>query len=101
VVPGSPVAQGTPNEEEQQQQDHNEDRDNEEYSPLSDTDGEKLYRDAEEIESFRAEAPVPAGRDVGSARTLVHHLCSQVSDQGNPASRVSGVQGRRGDLPGA
>jgi hypothetical protein len=66
VVPGSPATQGTP-VEEQQQQDHNvnnedEDEDNEEYSPLSDTDGEKVYRDAEEMESFRVEAPVPIDR---------------------------------------
>jgi hypothetical protein len=57
VVPGSPATQGTP-VEEQQQQDHNvnnEDEDNEEYSPLSDTD-------AEEMESFRVEAPVPIDR---------------------------------------
>jgi hypothetical protein len=37
----------------------------------------------------------------GSARTLGHHLCSQVSDQGNPTSRAGGVQGHRGDLLGA
>jgi hypothetical protein len=62
VVLGSPGAQGTPDEEEQQQQDNDEGKDNEEYSPLSDTEGEKLYRDVEEIESFGAEAPVPTGR---------------------------------------
>jgi hypothetical protein len=57
-------AQGAP-VEEQQQEDHdinNEDKDNEEYSPLSDPEGEKLYRDAEEMESFGAEAPVPISR---------------------------------------
>jgi hypothetical protein len=52
VVLGSPAAQGTPDGEQQQQQDHDEDKDDEEYSPLSNTEGEKLYRDAEEIESF-------------------------------------------------
>jgi hypothetical protein len=36
---------------EQQQQHHDKDKDDEEYSPLSDTEGEKLYRDAKEIES--------------------------------------------------
>jgi hypothetical protein len=51
VVPGSQAAQGTPAEEQQQQEDHdvdNEDKDDEEYSPLSDNEGEKLYRDADE-----------------------------------------------------
>jgi hypothetical protein len=28
-------------------------------TPLSDTEGEKLYRDVEEMESYGAEAPVP------------------------------------------
>jgi hypothetical protein len=68
VAPRSPAAQGAPTKEEEQQQqqeDHNinnEDEDNEEYSPLSDTEGEKLYKDAKEMESFRAEAPVPIDR---------------------------------------
>jgi hypothetical protein len=62
VVPRCPAAQGTPVEGEQQQQDHDEDKDDEEYSPLSNTEGEKLYRDTEEIESFEAEASVPTGR---------------------------------------
>jgi hypothetical protein len=48
LVPGSLLAHGTPDEEAQQQQEHDEDKDNEEYSPLSDTEGDKLYRDAEE-----------------------------------------------------
>jgi hypothetical protein len=47
VVPGSPAAQGTLDEVEQQQQDHDEGKDDEECSPLSDTEGEKQYRDAE------------------------------------------------------
>jgi hypothetical protein len=47
VVPGSPAAQSTPDEEEQQHQDHDEYKDDEVYSPLSDTEGEKLYRDVE------------------------------------------------------
>jgi hypothetical protein len=29
---------------------------------LNDTEGEKLYRDAEEMESFGAKTPVPTGR---------------------------------------
>jgi hypothetical protein len=56
VIPGGPATQGTLDEEEQQQQDHDEDKDNEEYSPLSVTEGQKLYRDAKDIESFGAEA---------------------------------------------
>jgi hypothetical protein len=62
VVPWSPAAQGTPDEEEKQQQDYDEDKDDEEYSPLRDKEGEKLYRDAKEIESFWAEALVSTGR---------------------------------------
>jgi hypothetical protein len=37
---------------------------------LSDTEGKKLYRDAEEMESFRAEALVPTGR----LQALLGHL---------------------------
>jgi hypothetical protein len=70
VVPGSPAAQGTPDEEEEHQQDHDEDKDDEEYSPLSDTEGKKLYRDVEEIESFRAKTPVPTSR----LQALLGHL---------------------------
>jgi hypothetical protein len=65
VVPGSPAAQGTPIEEQQQEEVHdvnNEDKKDEEYSPLSDTEGEKMYKDAEEMESYGAEPPVPIGR---------------------------------------
>jgi hypothetical protein len=67
VVPGSLTAQGTPTlEQPQQQEDHkntnNEENDDEEYSPLSDTEFERMYRDADEVESFRHEALVPTGR---------------------------------------
>jgi hypothetical protein len=54
-----------PTEEQQLQEDHdvnNEDEDDEEYSPLIDNEGEKLYRDADERESFGAEALIPTGR---------------------------------------
>jgi hypothetical protein len=73
VVPGSLAAQGAPAEEQQQQEDHdvdNEDEDNKGYSPLSDNEGEKLYRDADERESFSAEASIPTGR----LRALLGHL---------------------------
>jgi hypothetical protein len=39
-----------------------EDKPDEENSPLSDTEDKKMYRDADEVESFEAEAPVLAGR---------------------------------------
>jgi hypothetical protein len=42
----------------------------EEQLPLSDTELEKLYRDADEVESFRAESPILAGR----LRALLMHL---------------------------
>jgi hypothetical protein len=73
VVPSSPAAQGAPAEEQQQEEDHdvdNENEDNEEYSPLCDNEGEKLYRDADERESFGAEAPIPTGR----LHALLGHL---------------------------
>jgi hypothetical protein len=85
VVPGSPVAQGAP-AEEQQEEDHdvnNEDKDDEEYSPLSDTEGEKLYRDIEEIESFGVEALVPTRR----LQALLGHLGITSA----PRYRIKGV----------
>jgi hypothetical protein len=39
-----------------------EDDDEEEYSPLSDSEYENLYHDANERESYRVEALVPVGR---------------------------------------
>jgi hypothetical protein len=63
VVPESPTAQDTPVEEQQQPEDHDtEDRTNEEHPPPSDTEDEKMYRDADEVESFRVESPILAGR---------------------------------------
>jgi hypothetical protein len=47
-----------------------EEKTNEEHPPPSDTEAEKLYRDADEVESFGAEAPVLAGR----LRALLEHL---------------------------
>jgi hypothetical protein len=47
-----------------------EDKTDEEHPPLSDTEAEKMYRDADEVESFRAEAPVLTGR----LRALLEHL---------------------------
>jgi hypothetical protein len=70
VVPESPTAQDSP-AEEQQPEDHNiEDKTNEEHPPPSDTEDEKMYRDADEVESFRAESPILIGR----LRALLEHL---------------------------
>jgi hypothetical protein len=72
VVPESPTTQGSPAEEQQQPKDHDiEDKADEEYPPLSNTRDEKMYRDADEVESFRAEAPILTGR----LRALLEHLC--------------------------
>jgi hypothetical protein len=86
VVPGNPAAQGAPAEEQQQQEGHDvnsEDEDDEEYSPLSDIEGEKVYRDTEEMESFRAEARVSTGR----LWALLGHL----GITSTPRYRVKGV----------
>jgi hypothetical protein len=71
VVPESPTAQDTPTEEQQQLEDHNtEDKTNEEHPPPSDTEDEKMYRDADEVESFGTESLILAGR----LRALLKHL---------------------------
>jgi hypothetical protein len=63
VVPESPMAQDSPTEEQQQLRGHDtEDKTDEEHPPLNDTKAEKLYRDADKVEFFGAEAPVLAGR---------------------------------------
>jgi hypothetical protein len=71
VIPESPTAQDSSVEEQQQPGDHDtEDKTNEEHPPPSDTKFEKMYRDADEVESFGVEAPVLAGR----LRALLEHL---------------------------
>jgi hypothetical protein len=63
VVPESPTAQDSSAEEQQQPGDHDtEDKTDKEHPPLSDTKAEKMYRDADEVESFVAESPILAGR---------------------------------------
>jgi hypothetical protein len=63
AVPKSPTAQNSPAKEQQQPEGHDtEDKTNEEHPPPSDTEAEKMYRDADEVESFEAEAPILAGR---------------------------------------
>jgi hypothetical protein len=70
VVPESPTTQDSP-AEEQQPEDHGiEDKSDEEQPPPSDTEPEKMYRDADEVESFRAESPILTGR----LRALLEHL---------------------------
>jgi hypothetical protein len=71
VVLESPMTQDSLAEEQHQPKDHDiEDEANEGYPPPSDAEDEKMYRDADEVESFRIEAPVLAGR----LRALLEHL---------------------------
>jgi hypothetical protein len=71
VVPESPMAQDSPAEEQQQLEDQDiEDKTNEEQPPPSDTEAEKMYRDADKVESFGAESLILAGR----LRALLEHL---------------------------
>jgi hypothetical protein len=70
VVPESPTAQDSPTEEQQPEDHGTEDKTNEEQPPRSDTEPEKMYRDADEVESFRAESLILAGR----LRALLEHL---------------------------
>jgi hypothetical protein len=71
VVPESPTSQDSPADEQQQPKDQDiEDKAHEEYTPPSNAEDEKMYRDADEVESFGVEAPVLAGR----LRALLEHL---------------------------
>jgi hypothetical protein len=70
VVPESPTAKDSPAEEQQPEDPDTEDKTDEEQLPSSDTELEKLYRDADEVESFGAESPILAGR----LRALLEHL---------------------------
>jgi hypothetical protein len=70
VVPESPTVQDSPAEEQQLEDHGTEDKTNKEHPPLSDTEPEKMYRDADEVESFGAESPILAGR----LRALLEHL---------------------------
>jgi hypothetical protein len=62
VVPESPTAQGSPAKEQQPEDPGTEDKTDEEQLPPSDTEPEKLYRDADEVESFGADSPILASR---------------------------------------
>jgi hypothetical protein len=71
VVPESPTTKGSPAEEQEQPKDQDvEDKANKGYPHSSDTEDEKMYRDADEGESFGDEAPVLAGK----LRALLEHL---------------------------
>jgi hypothetical protein len=70
VVPESPTAQDSPVEEQQPEDPGTEDKTNEGQLPPSDTEPEKLYRDADEVESFGVESPILTGR----LRALLEHL---------------------------
>jgi hypothetical protein len=59
-----------PAEEQQPEDPGTEDKTDEGQLPPSDTELEKLYRDADEVESFKAESPILAGR----LRALLKHL---------------------------
>jgi hypothetical protein len=70
VDPESPTAQDLPAEEQQPEDHGTEDKTDEEQPSPSDTEPEKMYRDADEVESFRAESLILAGR----LRALLEHL---------------------------
>jgi hypothetical protein len=57
-------------EEQQPEDPGTKDKTDEEQLPPSDIEPEKLYRDADEVESFGAESPILAGR----LRALLEHL---------------------------
>jgi hypothetical protein len=69
-VPESPTAQDSPAEEQQPEDHGTEDKTDEEQPPPSDTEPKKIYRDADEVESFGAESPILTGR----LRALLEHL---------------------------
>jgi hypothetical protein len=87
VVPESPTAQDSPAEEQQQPGDHDmeDKKTDKEHSSPSDTEAEKMYRDADEVESFGAETLVIVGR----LRVLLEHLGITTA----PRYRKSRVQG--------
>jgi hypothetical protein len=70
AVPESPTAQDSPADEQQPEDHSTEDKTDEEQPPPSDTEPEKMYRDANEVESFGAESLILTGR----LRALLEHL---------------------------
>jgi hypothetical protein len=99
VVLESPTAQDSLAELQQQPEDHDtEDKTNEEHPPPSDTKDEKMYRDADEVESFGGRISDPHRQASSFAGTPRHHHHSPVQDQGSPTFRASRVQGHRRDF---
>jgi hypothetical protein len=70
VVPKSPTAQDSPAEGQQPEDPGTEDKTDEQQLPPSDIEPEKLYRDADEVESFGSESPILTSR----LRALLEHL---------------------------
>ena len=70
VVPESTTTQDSLAEEQQPEDPGTEDKTDAGQLPPSDTKPEKLYRHADEVESFRVESPILAGR----LRALLEHL---------------------------
>jgi hypothetical protein len=70
VAPESPIAQDSPAEEQDPEDPGTKDKPDEGQLLSSDAEPEKLYRDADEVESFGAESPILAGR----LRALLEHL---------------------------
>jgi hypothetical protein len=70
AVPESPTAQDSPAEEQQPEDHGTEDKTDEEHPPPSDAEPKKMYRDADEVESFGAKSLILAGR----LRALLEHL---------------------------
>jgi hypothetical protein len=70
VVLESPTAQDSPAEEQQLEDHGTEDKIDGEQLPPSDIKPEKMYRDADEVVSFRAESLILTGR----LRALLEHL---------------------------
>jgi hypothetical protein len=70
AVPKSRTAQDSPVGEQQPEDHGTEDETDEEHPPPSDTESKKMYRDADEVESFGAESLILAGK----LRALLEHL---------------------------
>jgi hypothetical protein len=83
VVLESPTAQDSPAEEQQLEDHGTEERTDEEQPPPCDTEPEKMYRDADEVESFGAKSPILTGR----LRALLEHLGITTA----PRSRIKEV----------
>jgi hypothetical protein len=62
VVPESPTTQDSPAEEQQPKDHGTEDKTDEEQPPPSDIEPEKMYWDADEVESFGAESLILTGK---------------------------------------